>query len=78
MLVSPERLSTLCLGHALCLEIYSWAHCSHIKVASLWGSRGGVGNHRALICWLGHLIINHGCAGTQGPTHQPTEAGYLE
>lgn len=72
--ISPAPLSSLCLGNA-CVFRFFWAHCSDTKVASLWGSRRGIGNHCALICWCGHLMINYGCAATQGPTHQPLRLG---
>jgi hypothetical protein len=53
-----------------------WAHCSDLKVASLWESRGG--NHCALICWHGHLIINYGWAGSWGAAHQRPGQGILD
>lgn len=54
-----------------CVFGFFWAPCSDIKVASLWGRRGGLGNHRALVCWLGHLIIDYGGAGPEDPPTSP-------
>lgn len=48
-----------------CVFGFFWAHCSDIKVASLWGRRGG------LVGWLGHLIINYGGAGPEDPPTSP-------
>lgn len=56
-----------------CVFRFSWAHCSDVKIASLWGSRGGVGNHCALICWLGRAFDNKlwmcWIPGTHPPAH---------
>lgn len=59
----------------LCFRSCPGAHCSDTKAASPWGSRRGVGDLCALICWLGHWIINYGCAGNGGPSHRHQRLG---
>lgn len=68
-------LSLPWMGLVSVFRLLLWAHCSDLKVTSLWDSRGG--SHYALICWHGHLMINYGCAGSWGAAHQRLRRGIL-